>query len=355
MKRVPGKTLIRILAVLIAIILLALLLAYLYISSKLDLIQYDTGHAGSSANAVDTPAPAETPEETQTLDTSGLELVDDYRLPQLEVRQEDDVLNILLLGTDERTAEYVDAARSDAIMLISLDFNRHTGKLVSFERAMGVLILEGDHEGDYDWLTHCFRYGGADLMLREVRELFRVDVDKYVRINLIGLIHLIDAVGGVEAELTQNEANAINLERYAQLKKGAVQEYKPVSAGTNRIDGDTALIYARLRSIDSDWRRIERQRSLVQAFVSELRSADLGTLNELLDTLLPMVRTNFTRAELLKLLAKAPGMLDIEFDQMTIPVDGTYGYIPIMNGNVGYAPDLEVNAKLLEEFLYGGA
>lgn len=61
---------------------------------------------------------------------------------------------------------------------------------------MGVPILEGKYKGQYDWLTHTFRYGGADLMMREVRECFKVDVERYIRVNFTTFKKGIDSVGG---------------------------------------------------------------------------------------------------------------------------------------------------------------
>lgn len=343
-----------VLGTLLILILLGILLIFLFIQSKLNLIDYDPGTLSPEEIAAQA-ALAETDVEPEDLspDISGLEMVEELVLPTGEITQDDDVLNILLLGTDERTTEFNYASRADAILLVSINFSEHTGKLVSFERGMGVLILDGEYEGKYDWLTHCFRYGGADLMMRELRELFLVDVDRYVRINFNSLIQLVDTVGGVDINLTYAEADYINSHYDTGYRGDSTDEYQIVHEGLNHINGVTALDYARCRHIDSDWGRIGRQRNLVQAFVNQIKSSDLATLNNLMDTLLPMVKTNFTRGELLRIMTKAPGMLGLQFDQMTIPAEGTYGSMPIMNDNFGFAPDLEVNARILDEFLYG--
>lgn len=345
-----GGVLRAILGTLLILFLFVALLVFVFIESKLSLIDYDPGtvppedHVPISAES----APEAVQQETITVDISGLERIEELALPTGEIREEKDVLNILLLGTDERTTEFNYASRSDAIMLVSIDFKNHTGKLVSFERGMGVLILDGEYEGQYDWLTHCFRYGGADLMLREIRELFLVDVDRYVRINFNSLVQIVDTVGGVDLNLSAAEADYLN-----SFRTDTSVEYDVVHEGMNHLNGAAALNFARCRHIDSDWSRIRRQRDLVQAFVNRVKKSDLKSLNDLMDTLLPLVKTNFTRGELLGLLPKVPGMLGLQFDQMTIPVDGSYGYMPIMNDNYGFAPDLDLNASILDEFLYG--
>lgn len=124
-------------------------------------------------------------------------------------------------------------------------------KLASLERGMGVPILEGQYEGEYDWLTHTFRYGGANLMMREVRECFKVDVARYIRVNFATFVQGIESVGGVDISLTEAEAAYIN-----KFNKGGIT----CVAGQNHLDGRAALEYARCRKIDSDWQRVKRQR-----------------------------------------------------------------------------------------------
>ena len=344
-----------ILFTLLFLVIACVLLVFLFIESKISKIDFDVGTPLTQEEIAiqqNFDPVVEFADEPQ-IDVSELPVVRELSLPMGAIKQDDDVLNVLLLGTDERDFEFNYASRADACMLVSLNFKEGTGKLVSFERGMGVLILDGQYAGQYDWLTHCFRYGGADLMLREIRELFHVDVDHYVRINLNMLIKIVDAVGGVDVELTQAEADYINRHYETGYRGDSNDEYQIVHEGWNHLNGVSALDYARCRHIDSDWQRIGRQRNLVQAFVNEIKNADFYTLNNLLDTLLPMVRTNFTRSELLALIPKAPSMLGVKFDQLTIPEEGHYGGMPVMNGNGGFAPDLDYHARLLEEFLYG--
>ena len=157
---------------LLTLLILFLILAAgaaLFVNSKLSLIDYSDG-------SLENPAPAEeSGEEDLSVDLTGLEMKEPPALPQGEAAADDNILNVLILGTDERTVDF-SSARADAIILLSLDLKENTAKLVSLERGMGVPILEGEYEGEYDWLTHCFRYGGASLMLREVQTCFNVDV-----------------------------------------------------------------------------------------------------------------------------------------------------------------------------------
>ena len=332
-KKKPRGWLIALLTLLILFLILAAGAA-LFVNSKLSLIDYSDG-------SLENPAPAEeSGEEDLSVDLTGLEMKEPPALPQGEATADDNILNVLILGTDERTVDF-SSARADAIILLSLDLKENTAKLVSLERGMGVPILEGEYEGEYDWLTHCFRYGGASLMLREVQTCFNVDVEHYVRVNFTSVRNIVDILGGIDVELTAAEAE--------RLSGGG----KSLSPGMNHMDGDGALSYARLRSIDSDWNRVKRQRTVIQACMNSIRGADVKTLNELCDAILPYVQTNFTKLEILELMTRLPGFLGVQFEQMTIPAEGTYGGMIGLQGRSLFAVDFETNAKILNDFLYG--
>ena len=214
--------------------------------------------------------------------------------------------------------------------------------LVSFERGMGVPILEGPYEGQWDWLTHTFRYGGADLMLKEIRHCFKIDVDYYVRVNFLSFIAGIDALGGVDVEFDWAEANYF------------IENHDfPAVVGTNHLDGRMALKYARLRAIDSDWQRIQRQREVVQSAILRLRSMNLVDANALIDELMTLVRTNLTEEVITELLFLLPSLPNATVQQKTIPEAGTYGGMIGMGGRSLFSVDFQVNSEILHEFLYG--
>lgn len=331
----------------IVVILLAVLIAvFAFVKGKLNLIQYDDG-----TNSYDATIAAGE-EDDIDLDLSGLEDVGPQGLPGGEIYTDESVLNVLLLGTDEQRVQFSDNARSDTMILLSVDLDAKTAKLVSLERGMGVPILEGPYKGQYDWLTHCFRYGGADLVMKEIRECFKVDVEHYIRVNFHAVIEIVDLLGGIDINLTQAEADYINSGSNGYVL-GRDKELQKVTAGANRLNGVTALAYARCRKIDSDWQRVKRQQTVIQACVDRLKNADVATLNSMLNQVLPMVKTNFTQWEIAKLMMVIPDFLGVQFERMTLPASGTYGSMTGMGGRKMYAPDFNENAKILREFLYG--
>lgn len=321
-------------AVIILIILAILIGGFAFVKGKLNLIDYDDGKKEYATIQ-------EGDEDQLDLDLSGLEKVDPQGIPSGEIYKDKNVINVLLFGTDERTKDFSDNARSDSMMLLSINTKEHTAKLVSLERGMGVPILEGPYKGQYDWLTHCFRYGGADLVMKEVRECFRVDVEHFVRVNFTSVKSIVDLLGGIDVNLSAAEAEYLN-----------ARPGRNYSAGVGHLDGQAALDYARCRSIDSDWQRVKRQQTVIQACADKLKGSSVSTLNELLNQILPMVQTNFTQGEITKLMLEAPEFLGVEFERMTLPEHGTYGGMIGMGGRSMFAPDFAENAKILREFLY---
>ena len=87
-----------------------------------------------------------------------------------------------------------------------------------------------------------------------------------------------------------------------------------------------------MRAIDDDWHRVARQRTVIQAVLDRIKSASVTELNDLLDTALPVVQTNFTKTEIAALMVQLPSFLGVTADQMTMPVQGTYG---VRNGMPG--------------------
>lgn len=327
-------------AVILAILLLLVSAGALYYVTKLNMLNYDDGSREIDTSTVypvdndelDLPDLPDGPNEIDPADG--------------EIYKDENVMNILLLGTDERSNTFSDNARADAIMVLSLNTKEHTMKLVSIERGIGVPV-PGRND---DWITHTFRYGGAALTMQTVRECFKLDVEHYIRVNFNVFQDGIDTIGGVDINLTQAEAN--ELDQYAQNTNSGLQRVQP---GWNHLNGTTALAYARLRSIDSDWQRIERQRTVVQAAINQVKGLDLVTLDKLLNQILPMVQTNLTKGEITSLVLEMPGFIanGAQMEQMTIPTDDTCWNTVGVDGRKLIGVDFDANAKILREFFYG--
>ena len=186
--------------------------------------------------------------------------------------------------------------------------------------------------------------------MQTVRDCFKLDVNRYIRVNFNAFKEGISAIGGIDIELTPAEAEYIN----NAARQDSSKEIQRVSAGQQHLNGATALTYARIRKIDSDWKRIERQRTVIQAAINQVKNSDIFTLNALADAILPMVQTNLTKAEITRLMLEVPAFLSegSKMEQMTIPTYETCWNSVGVDGRKMIGVDFEANAQILKTFFY---
>lgn len=253
-------------------------------------------------------------------------------LPEESAFYDKDVLNILLIGTDERNEHFYKAARSDTMMLMSLNKNTHDVKLVSFERDMYVAIPKVPKRNP-DKLNHTFQFGGAKLLMETLQSHFALDVNKYVRVNFSVFEKLVDKIGGVDVDLTKIEANIITNRTNFVAKEGK-----------NHLNGEAALCYSRIRKIDDDWHRVKRQQNVIVAVKNSFSKKSIVELKGIVDECLPYVQTNLSAYECAYLLQNISDYAKGDVDRMTIPDFKTFNDLEHVN--------FKANTKLLRKFLY---
>ena len=361
-KLTAGKVIGRVVLVILLVLLLLIGAVFAFVWSKLNLITYDPG--SSFETIADTqptdqtdasePIASETiedPTETipeETFDTTGLAMAEAPSYSEGELFKDKDVTNILLVGTDEFSGGFSKASRGDVNILVSINKAEKTVKLVSFSRGIAIKMLDGPYKGQYEWLTNAHRWAGHEAVLEALSDAFKIEINRYVRVNFNSVTKIVDAIGGIEMELTAKEANFINKQHVA-----STPTQKKLVEGWNHLDGGTATYYARLRGIDDDWYRVVRQRKAILAVVDKLKGSSFSTLNDLCDMALPLVQTNLTKLEIAELILYSPTFLESEFDQMTIPIANSYGGMTVMSGAAGWALNYEKNNAALHEFLFG--
>ena len=225
-----------------------------------------------------------------------------------KIRYSDDVYNILLMGIDYGSKNYP-YGRSDSMILVSINKNQKTIKLVSLSRAAYAAIRGYKNTR----LSHAHGYGGAPLAIDTVERNYKIRIDRYVSVGFDSFKKIIDAFGGVSINLTSVEQNVLN---------GAFPGKFP-SAGTYTLNGEQALVYARLRATDNDRTRTGRQRNVLMALAQKAKSMSVTDALGVLNVVLPLVRTNFTRTELVKQAANALSYLKWDISQDILPVSGT--------------------------------
>ena len=245
------------------------------------------------------PSPSLTPRPTPTPSPSPTpESVDDSIW-------KNGITNILFIGVDEKYGEE-DKGRGDVTLLCSLNRKSGSVKLISFERSIGMPWPE---HGDV-MLTNTYAYGGAELMCQDISRCFKVEIDGYVQLDFEAFSAIIDSLGGVEIYLDAREAQALTEDLYYE---------QWFAEGDSHLDGQAALRYARLRRIDDNWRRVERQRNVVHAILNKARTLKLGQIKELALLAAEEVNTDLSRAQLLSLVISSPKFLKAQPEQMTIP------------------------------------
>lgn len=294
-----------------------------------------------SLDKLNRPDPSETyiSEEDLLLEQAGEEPLGDFpamdpgelELPEAGglIGQEDDILNVLLIGQDRRPGE--GRARSDAMILCSVNKTDGTIYLISFLRDLYVAIPEGYSDNR---LNAAYALGGFRLLDAALEQNFGIRVDANIEVDFSGFESAVDLLGGVDVSLTEAEA-----------------DYLGLWPGMNHMDGAQALAYSRIRYLDSDFGRTNRQRNVLTAMIAQLRNVDLASAKALVDELFPLVTTDMTNMQILDYMTwLLPMLSSAEVRALHIPADETYYYATIRGMSV-LVPDLEANQALLLEAL----
>jgi LCP family protein required for cell wall assembly len=258
---------------------------------------------------------------------------------------EDKWQNFLLIGTDTRKDE-ANAGRSDTMIICSVNLAKNKVKLTSLARDMYV-DYPGDHyEGK---LNAAIRWGGPELLMETINTYFDMDLEKYISINFYGLIDIVDALGGVDVEISAKEASTINRYVAEQFKNAEVTR---VGEGNAHLCGVQALTFSRIRSLDSDYNRTGRQRRVLAAMLQKVKGSSPKELYSLASTCLEHTATNMTLDELIGLAGPLLRRGLDSFEDRSLPSPGNY-----RNGNHNGESVVKFDAQQvteeLHQFIYG--
>ena len=258
------------------------------------------------------------------------------------------IKNILLIGVD---GENLDKGnRSDAMIIMTIDQNNKNIKLTSLCRDTYVYIKGHGKEK----LTHAYAYNGPELLLDTIEENFGIKISKYATVNFSSFINIIDLLGGVEVEVTDNDVDVLNqlikvCYKIAPKKdKGKIEFID--SAGNYNLNGYQALAFSRIRYQDSTDARNTRQRMVVKSALEKLKTKGLRTYISSLNEILSGVKTNLSPSEIIVLGYKTlrigtENMKTLEFPVYKEEIKSKEaGWIVIW--------DEEDNLDLLNNFIY---
>ena len=261
-----------------------------------------------------------------------------------------------LIGLDGRDGELKTGARSDTMIIASINNDTKKVKLVSVYRDTYLRIGEdSEGNGQYNKANAAYAKGGPEQFLSMLNTNLDLNVTDFVSVDFQAVAEAVELLGGIDVELKEEEV--VHLNNYCvETSKVTGLDYTPLEekAGVHHLNGVQTVSYARIRyTSGNDFRRAARQREVIYKIVEKAKNSDIATLSKILDKVFPKVYTSFTKAEILQ-MGMSMMSYDIE-DQTGFPFDHLYGerVKDAMGGlDVVLPVTLESNVIKLHEFLY---
>ena len=265
-----------------------------------------------------------------------------------ELMSDDNVINILLIGCDARSKS--GRGRSDSMILMSINKNTKKVVLTSFLRDTWVSIPGVGSQR----LNAAYVFGGPKLLVKTMQKNFGIRIDKYIRVNFYSFIEAIDAVGGVDINVTEEELEYLNeYARHENKLLGKDPDKDEVkNTGKQTLNGVQALAYSRIRYVGTDFARTQRQRNVLEELFRKAKSLSLLELNDFLETVLPNITTNLEKGEIFSLVLHASEYLGYERTQQSIPNLRSFKNM-IIDGMMLLGIDFEKYKAELKKSIYG--
>ncbi|EOR24649.1 cell envelope-related function transcriptional attenuator [Clostridium sartagoforme AAU1] len=254
------------------------------------------------------------------------------------------VKNIALFGIDATDGE---TGRSDSIMIATLDPVHNKLKVTSVMRDSYVSI---DGHGQ-DKINHAYAFGGPELAIKTLNENFGLNIEHFISVNFSSLPKIINILGGIDLEITDEELQYINgYINDINAKDGTNSSHIGYS-GVQHVDGTQALAYSRIRyTSGGDYERTQRHRTVLDALFNKLTSTPVSSYNSLLNEVLPYVQTNLNAADILSLGTKVLGIGN-NLEQDRFPRDG-YGEGAMIDGVYYLTFDKETIKKQMRDYIF---
>lgn len=255
---------------------------------------------------------------------------------------------IALFGVDNRSVNNYDSGNSDSIMVCCIDNKTKEVKLISVYRDT---FLDVDGEGKLYKCNYAYNHGGQKAAIAMLNRNLDLDIQNYIAVDFNGLVEAVDKLGGIELELTDEEAKIMNDCYINETAEVCKKDPTPVAGGgMQKLNGIQATAYCRIRyTAGDDFKRAERQRTVLKLLVDKAKQSDIATLSSLAETMLGYVSTSYTKAEIIALASDA---MEYELVETTgFPMaksTGTFG----SKGSVVVPCTLSDNVTELYKILY---
>ena len=262
------------------------------------------------------------------------------------------ITNILLVGTDGKYIEKWN--RSDSMMVVTIDSKNKDIRISSIARDTYVDIPGYSTEK----LTHAYAYEGIDLLREVFKVNFNLDIDKYIAVNFVSFMDIMDELGGVEVNVEEKDIKEINkyidaCYGYYKNKDEKDKEYITKS-GVQRLNGYQALAFSRIRYTDSAFARDNRHREVAESVYKEFAQKGVKTYKKCAEIILNNTKTNISPIEMMNLAYTVLKINDKDIDQFQFPLE-EYRNGHIINKQKGWVLewDKEPNLEAWHKFIFG--
>ncbi|RGY99917.1 LCP family protein [Clostridium sp. AM58-1XD] len=253
---------------------------------------------------------------------------------------------IALFGVDSRNSNVEKGTNADVNIICNINEDTGEIRLVSVFRDS---YLNIDDSGSYNKINQAYFRGGPTQAVKALNKNLDLDITDYVTFNWKAVAQGINILGGIDLELSKAEFHYINSFITETVKVTGIPSKHLTHAGMNHLDGVQAVAYGRLRLMDTDYARTERQRKVIQLAFEKAKQADIGKLNQIVEVVFPNISSSMTAPDFIRMAQK-----------ITKYHLGESGGFPFARGDANLGKKgacvipqtLESNVKELHKFLF---
>lgn len=267
-----------------------------------------------------------------------------------------DVMNLLLIGVDNDYYDgMTDRGNADGLMILSVNKSTKQIVLSSLMRDVKVSVPGAGYKTK---LTLVYHYEGLETLIDTIEQNFGVPIDNYIMVNYLSVVDMVDAMGGIELEVTSDELYWMEpkIKNLNLLlgQDGEANLIDPAQAGTLTLNGIQTAAYLRIRYAgNGDFDRTERARTVLMALADKARGMKMKEMLGLADRVLPQITTDLSQTRTLSLLMSLPKYLGYDMVSNRIPIDDSWYFENNSNGSFVII-DYPVNREFLYRSIYKG-
>ena len=274
-----------------------------------------------------------------------------YSFSERDIKEYKMIENILLIGLDGTNDKF--PKRSDTMIILTIDKLNKSLKLTSLARDTLVKIPGRGEEK----LTHAYAYGQEELLMQTINENFDLDIKDYAVVNFKSFIDIVDIIGGVDINVNEKEIHHLNeviKECYGVNHEDTKNIEYITSSGNHNLNGYQALAYARIRKLDTIYKRDERQRLILTNIAHKLSDVSISKYSQIAKSILRHIKVNIAFNKIIDLAFIAHELASYDISQLEFPIseyreEGRIGE----KGTYVVKWDKNKNIELLHQFIYG--